>query len=578
MSNNRINASAFLLGLLLITFICLSVSSPAFALPEAGHVAVQNQYIWGVTTESGRIIHSGIIDKVPWRDNVGGYDHRKLWGHSEEWFYEGRIPKSEAIKNIKANLAKQNPALSGRQLEAEAQKIFKDAVSKTGQERIAEVLRKEVPSLTRKESMAMAEQLYDSHLIGDSTTAEGLRDMSETLKQRVMIRLSSPSPEALSAYNKSSMSEAIRKQGDKFSTAAYVRQLRNFEHLLAGQLSERGFSIYKPANKNDIGITVNGENYIIKTNWKDAAKTIEQSPSSKVFLADDVYAKEAGRHPELSEKIFPESQVTGVKETLAQQQEKMQILAENKAAEIRTAEANRTAEISKQMRQSGNSLRKIAPYAVAGGIMALSENWETITEAWAGKATWAKALTRTGVDFAGYTAVPYFVDGVLMQVGGKYTIAASLKNAGMGYTIGFFIWNAGKEYLSYRIGDISKENFMKRIKQRGVQAGRGAMIIPVNMLLCKLISPTAGTFFVPLVIIGGSFAIQRTQTWYEDKQWRETIYLDDVKAVFGEDLINEFTLMMPETRSNLAEPKLRSSFAEPDTRHSLSDPEEMLSY
>ena len=567
-----------MLRLLLVIFICLSVVSIALALPEAGHVAVQNKYIWGMTTESGRVIHSGIIDKVPWRDNVGGYDHRKLWGHSEEWFYKGRIPKTESLKNIKANLIKQNHALSSRQLENEAQKIFKDAVSKTGQERIAEILRNEVPSLTKKESMAMAEQLYASHLIGDSTTAEGLRDMSEALKQRMKNIVSYPSLEALNAYNKLSMSEAIRKQGDKLSVAAYARQPRNFEHLLAGQLAKKGFSIYKPANRNDIAVIVNGENYIIKTNWKDAAKTIERFPSSKVFLADDIYTKEAGRHPEFSGKIFPESQVTGVRETLAQQQEKIQILAENEATEIRTAEANKTAEISNQMRKSRNSLKKIAPYALAGGLMALSENWETITDAFDNKTTWARALTRTGVDFAGYTAMPYFVDGVLTQVGGKYIIAASLKNAGMGYTIGFFIWNAGKEYLSYQIGDISKEDFMNRIKQRGVQAGREAMIIPINILLCKLISPTAGTFVVPLVIIGGSFAIQRVQTWYEDKQWRETIYLDDVKIMLGEDLINEFTLITPETRSNFAEPELRSNFAEPETRHNLANPEEISSY
>ena len=224
--------------------------------------------------------------------------------------------------------------------------------------------------------------------------------------------------------------------------------------------------------------------------------------------------------------------------------------------------------------------------------MALSENWETLTNAWDGKTTWAKALMRTGVDFAGYTAIPYVVDGVLTQIGGESVIVTSLKNAGMGYTLGFFIWNAGKEYLAYQIGDISQEDFVNRMKQRGAQAG-GEL---VSVLLLSLIPNTAGeaagatsavtagttltlgTFVVPLVIVGSSFVIQRVQSWYEDKIWRETIYLDDVKAMLGEDLINEFTLITPETRPNLAEPEGRSNLAEPEERHSLANPEERPSF
>ncbi len=325
-------------GVFLMTVLYLIAAENAFALPEAGHVAVQNQYIWGMTTESGRTIHSRIIDKVPWRDNVGGWDHRKLWGHSEEWFYKGRIPKAEALENIKANLMKQNPALSGRRLEAEAQKVFKEAVSKTGQERIAEALRSEAPSLTKKESMAMAEQLYASHLIGDSTTTEGIRDMSEALKQKMMEIVSHPSPEALSAYNKLAMAEAMRKQGENFSTAAFVRQQQNFAHLKAEQYVKNGFEIFL-ANRNDICITRNGERYILKMNRRslsDALFERAESLNAKIFLPDDEYAKfiKNGKNANRADKVLPMSKVTGETETLAQQQDKTQLFAEQKAAAI----------------------------------------------------------------------------------------------------------------------------------------------------------------------------------------------------------------------------------------------------
>ena len=196
-----------------------------------------------------------------------------------------------------------------------------------------------------------------------------------------------------------------------------------------------------------------------------------------------------------------------------------------------------------------------------------------LKDAWDGRAAWSKALTRTGLDFAGYTATPYLVDGVLTRLGGKSIIAASLKNAGLGYTLGFFIWNAGKEYLAYQLGDISDEYYKNRMKQRGAQAVREAAMIPVNMLVYKLIG-SSGTFVVPAVIIGGSFAIQRIQQWYEDKQWRETITVEDAKAILGEDLMNEFTLLTPETRLNLADPERWATLAAPEERSSLIKPEE----
>ena len=75
-------------------------------------------------------------------------------------------------------------------------------------------------------------------------------------------------------------------------------------------------------------------------------------------------------------------------------------------------------------------------------------------------------------------------------------------------------------------------------------------------------------------------AIQRAQEWYERKKWENTIYLDDLVAFLGEDLIRELTLLdparypslaAPERRANLAEPEERSSLLEPERRDSLLD-------
>ena len=102
-------------------------------------------------------------------------------------------------------------------------------------------------------------------------------------------------------------------------------------------------------------------------------------------------------------------------------------------------------------------------------------------------------------------------------------------------------------------------------------------MIPVNMLVLKL-AATAGVgagapLFVPIVIIGGSFAIQRTQAWYEEKRLRNVICLDDVRSILGDDMVEEFTLLSPEYRPNLAEPERRPNLAEPERRSNLAEPE-----
>ena len=65
-----------------------------------------------------------------------------------------------------------------------------------------------------------------------------------------------------------------------------------------------------------------------------------------------------------------------------------------------------------------------------------------------------------------------------------------LKNAGMGYTIGYFCWGMGKEFYAYQNGDISYETFAKRAQQRGKNAVGQTLMVPVNMLVLKIVRLT----------------------------------------------------------------------------------------
>ena len=221
------------------------------------------------------------------------------------------------------------------------------------------------------------------------------------------------------------------------------------------------------------------------------------------------------------------------------------------------------AETQKSLMQS--SLKNTAPYIKAGLLQSLAENWEIIRNAYDNKAEWSEALSRVGTDFAGYTAMPILTDGVIASAEDKIALVSSLKNFGLGNTLGCFCWNMGREFCSYQMGSISGNEFMSR-------AVRAAEMIPVKVL-AYIVSGTEYTLFVPVVIIGANFAFQRAHAWYEAKLWQNCIYIDDLKALLGEDLMNAFTMAEAERHYNLSEPERRSNIAEPERRYNTARPE-----
>ena len=224
---------------------------------------------------------------------------------------------------------------------------------------------------------------------------------------------------------------------------------------------------------------------------------------------------------------------------------------------VKAGIANVRASTRKHLESS--KLMDIAPYAMFGAKTALSENWQLIKDAYDNKAEWSQALSRTGLDFAGYTVTPVMIDGILASSGKRMTLMTSMKNAGTGYTLGFFCWNAGREFCSWQSGNISRDEFMSRIRHN---AAREIEMIPVNVM-AYLVAGTGHTFFVPAVIIGGKFAVQRVHEWYESKRWKKCIYTDDLRDILGDDLMNAFTIAEPEMRYNIAEPERRFNIAEP---------------
>jgi hypothetical protein len=560
-----------ILRVFFVIFCCLTWGFPAYGLPEQGHTALANKYIWGLTTEASKNIHSAIIDKVPWRNSTGTMNHRELWGHSDDWFYKGKLPKEAVLKDICRVIGEENPQWTVQEVEKYSLKRYRELVSQSGQERIAEELQKHFSFLSRKEAMAVAEQAHAAHIVGDAKTAEGAKLNNI---HRVQDTLRHPPLEAISAENKMNLDFTMRNvamNGKDFSPAVFIGGAPNFERLkVEGFMRDQGLKMYNPPNKENIGVVFEGRNYLYKMDHGDIRKALTQANNSelRIILPDDEYNKfiSNSRNADIVDRVIPESMVTGKSNTIKNSQLILQNEVQAKADEIAASQKDFIANVRKSI------ISKAAPYMLGGAIMAISGNWDVLNAAYQGEEEWEKALKRTATDFAGYTVTPMMIDGVLAKAGNNVAVMVPLKNAGLGYTIGYFAWGSGKEYFTFQTGDITYEEMLERLENRGKGAVAQGAMIPANMLVLKIFGGGAA-WVVPVVIISGGYVWQRGTKWYQNKIWEQTVYMDDVLAILGPDLVEDFTLLTPERRDSLAEPERRFSFAEPERRDSLAEPE-----
>ena len=502
-----------------IVLCLLLIAGGAYGFTGQEHTSDQLTRIWGFKRETLLEVNR-IIDTVPGRETVGGFMHRQAWGHSDEWFSRNW-------------------------------------------ETVAAPFKAECPTLTRAELKALAQNAWDVHINGDSTTRAGIAEVD---LEALRTRLRGYPPELAGANNKT----ALLKAG---TSANFTAQPANIERLQAQHLitANTGCSLRVLGRNNTVIIAPDGQEYVIamKRSVNDLKAVMQRFPERKFALTPEDFAALSEREPELARRAVTFGQL-GDARTKSEILDDAARLCEARRSEFAAHQERITAEAGTSARRAmaKSALKTFAPYALFGGITALAENWTFIKDAYDNKADWSRVLSRTGIDFAGYTVTPMVIDGVLAAAGKKVALAASLKGAGMGYTLGYFCWNAGKEYFSYSVGDISREEFARRMK---AHAARGVEILPVNVL-AYLVSGTGYTILVPAVIIAGGFAIQRVHAWYEAKRWRDCVYLDDVRAVLGEDMINAFTLAAPETRASLADPETRTSLANPERRSSLANP------
>ena len=475
-----------------------------------------------------------------------------MWGHTEQWYQKGigSVNRQDVIDSIKDTRLKNVPE---PQRTAQANKIYKSLPKDSGRLLIAKEINRYYPGLSPAESKAMADQVYYSHLLGDSTTREGI---SPLLTQKAENILSRPSKEAMTAMNKTMILEA----GENYRRLPY--QPVNAERLMVENLAQKqGYKICNFNAKDTIGVIVNGEECAVAYDANRAGKIRTRFPDKKILLPKDEYERYIRKHGH-------DSNVRPLSKTQAEFQNDGMKLIEQEKTEI-TASAQKVHSGVRQKMWS--SFKKMSPYLIAGALQAGIENWEDIKDAWNGDKYWGKVLAKTGTDFVGYTATPAIVDAVLVSLPGKaQALIAPLKDAGIGTIIGIFIYGSGKECYSYVVGDISQETLMERLKIRGKSAVQQMAFIPVTAVLAKVCA--GSPLLVPMIIIGGSFAWQKCQAYYEEQQWKNMVSIEDLRALLGDDFVREFSLLMPEERDNILEPLRRDNILESLKRDNLIEP------
>ena len=232
-------------------------------------------------------------------------------------------------------------------------------------------------------------------------------------------------------------------------------------------------------------------------------------------------------------------------------------------------EAGGAVELDKELLRETNralsqsELRRYVPYIGDALKESFKDNWEFVSDAYKGNAEWSDVLLRAGTDIAGYTVTPVLVDGVIAFTNSE--LAVVLKEA----DVGIFCWSMGRELFAYSKGEIKYNELKERLSETAVKE---VSLMPVKVLAYFVSSAAGYSFLSPVIVIAGSFAIQRVREWHEFQRWKNTVCLDDVRKILGDDLINALTLANPEHRHNIADLEKRPSLAKPERRKSIANP------
>lgn len=523
--------------------LCLFVftSAPAYALSGQAHTSQSRDYIGGMSTETIRNIHTEIIDTVPWYKggHAGGKGHREAWGHTDEWYY-GKM--KDAVPPEHLGSVKNLPNITGR-------------------EYIALKIRSAYPHLTKKEALAIADQAHDSHLLGDSTTPEG----KNIPRQEIAERLKNPSSEALSAMNKCAMAESEKSSSNNPPGKAILGQRGNSERFIVqGMAQKNGDVIYNPPRRNRIGVTRDGQDYVVVEKRTQITKELDKlSSNEKILVPADEYEKYRAscekKGVTLDSRVVPDKATSQDWDNM-----KKSAYNSNKAA-ITFAKAK-------------IALRNAAPGIIAGGLQALGENWKDVTAAWNGEKAWDDVLVKVGKDFAGYTLTPMIVNGVIVRLPDKLVLLAPLKHSGTATIIGVFVFGASKDFYAYYRGDQNWEDTVAQLKKRTAATAQQTAVFAATIVFNKVVS-TALSYclvpapWIPVVIVAGPIVWQIGKDYLEKERRRQTIYVEDLIGLLGEGFVREFHLLCPEPRDNILEPEERDNILEPECRANILMPE-----
>ncbi|NCC61699.1 MAG: hypothetical protein EOM12_12350 [Verrucomicrobiae bacterium] len=521
------------------------------------HVSDTNIYVSGFTTSELKEIHSAIIDTVPWKPYTGGsINHRDLWGHTSDWYFHGKLPEDLVISDL----------MESREIsQREASRIFREEYANlpSGRDIIARRIMEWRPSLSLSEARALADQVQASHILGDATTPYG-KNLSPDQVQWAQKIVHNPPLNALKAMTKVSLENAL-KANLNLPTASFINQHQHYRLLRALDFCEKyGVHAYNPDFKGYVGVRIDGKGYVVGMTASDAEAIIKRGYN--VIVPDDEYEKLLRKNPSAASKALPESAITKQKTTLAENKSQ----ATNRVDELIVAQKQSVDQQKRSFAAAAkDSLKRVAPYLISGALLSVIENWGYIRMGMDREVDWGDVFTRVGTDFVGYSATPAIVQGTLVLIAGKESaLILHAEKAGVQFLAGIFIYGTGKEVFGWYKGELTYEEMKDNIKGRASRAAWGAAMVPVAVVVGKVSS-----MIVPVAIIVGPYIFQRGKEWYEEKQWEKILFVEDIEAMMGKDLMSSFSLLLPESAASLLQPEKTASIVSPQHSSSILEPE-----
>lgn len=545
---------------IMLAFIVSQIyADSAFGMAADEHAKLTNEYGGGSqyyqNNESAiKSMHSQNIDKIPWRSHFPG--HQKYWGHSEAWYYGEDSARDIIAQDLISEAQKSGRSLTYKQAMTETYNFFPPG---GGRELLIDKIQTSYPGLlTNKEAIALADQVYYSHLKGDMTEYF-IRNNPPSLISKIENMVKYPPCEYLAAKVKLDIDQFLKTTkltGGQLS-GVYAGTIPNYERWFIAKVAQaQGFGIYNIPEAKTFGLVINGKNYLLSlrtdTNYiikmankntgnpvlvnKKAFDKLRKNPQGKRMIKLGLIQRVEDYVPQnIIEKYTQTHFHTYVENTIKTLNKSKTV--QNTVGIINVPYKNALAIVNAvNIRYAGfmnrlpNKLRMPVQAGIMAGLVSGSLNTYKVIK---GDLEVEQAALSTIEDSALAAGSIYISDAFVQSINNKTVITAFVKKgsplakafgAGLKYGVTTFIFDETRVLYGLIKGEIDERTFIRETGKALLKSG-ATYAATYGAVALKF---SSGGPVVMAVAVGAYVLVEGGISQYEEIDNKNYVYIEDV--------------------------------------------------